>query len=49
MSTGIAIDTAVVSERSSGLLLAVVPRYSSHGRPMRSCMILDPLGDQIVW
>jgi hypothetical protein len=30
------------------ILSVVVPQHGSHGRPMRSCMLMDPLGDHVV-
>jgi hypothetical protein len=30
------------------ILSFVVPQHGSHGRPMRSCMLVDPLGAQAV-
>jgi hypothetical protein len=48
MSTGMAGDTAHVSSWSWGPFIGCCTRHGSHGRSMRRCMLVDPLGAQVV-
>jgi hypothetical protein len=38
----------VCQHEGGDLLLVVVPRHGSHGRPMRSCTLVDLLGAHAV-